>query len=150
MILGVPSVDSTDTHGIAAAAREAAAADLVVLALGSDRSLETEGTDRVFINISAAQQALVAAVTAAAKGPVVALVFSGGAMDVTPLLADARVGAVLVCGQPAVQVTGAADVLFGRTLDGRAVAPAGRMSQVRLTRTTPRPPAAPAAATLNP
>jgi hypothetical protein len=76
--------------------------------------------------------ALVAAVTAAAKPgvPVVAMVFSGGAMDISGLLANARVTAILVCGQPSVQVVGAGDVIFGKTLDGRAVSPAGRMSQM--------------------
>ena len=59
--------------------------------------------------------------TAAARGPVVALVFSGGAMDVSPLLANPKIAAILICGQPSVQVVGAGDVLFGRTLDGRIV-----------------------------
>jgi len=68
-------------------------------------------------------------VTAAATGPVVAMVFSGGAMDISPLLANPKIAAVVVCGQPSVQVVGAGDIIFGRTVDGRAVAPAGRMSQ---------------------
>ena len=128
----MPSVGSDDVSGIPAAAAAAAAADLIVLQIGSDRSLETEGHDRVNISFSDAQLALVAAVTAAAPAgvPVVAMVFSGGAMDVTPLLANARVGGVLICGQPSIQVVGSADVLFGRTPDGRAVAPAARMSQM--------------------
>lgn len=41
-------------------------------------------------NFSAAQLALIAAVSAAAKGPVIAMVFSGGAMDVSPLLANPK------------------------------------------------------------
>jgi len=118
------------TRSAAAAAAAAANAPLVVLAVGSDLSLEREGHDRLVINISDAQLALVAAVTAAAKGPVVALVFSGGAMDISPLLANDKIAAVLVCLQPSVQVVGAGDVLFGKTLDGRPVAPAGRMSQM--------------------
>ena len=44
------------------------------------------------IAFSDAQQQLISAVASAAKGPVVALVFSGGAMDVSPLLANAKVG----------------------------------------------------------
>jgi beta-D-xylosidase 4 len=129
-LLGTPSVGSNDTSGVAAAAAAAAAAALVVLAIGSDLSLEREGHDRTSIAFSAGQLALIAAVAAAAKGPVVALVLSGGAMDVTPLLANAQVGAVLLLGQPSIQVVGAGDVVFGRTLDGRPVAPAGRMSQM--------------------
>ena len=127
---GVPSVSSNDTSGIAAAAAAAADADLVIMVVGSDLSLEVEGHDRLSIAFSDAQLALVAAVAVAAKGPIVVQVHSGGAMDVAPLLANAKVGAVVHAGQPSVQVPGVGDILFGRTPDGRAVAPAGRMSQV--------------------
>jgi len=126
---GVPSVGSNDTSGIAAAAAAAAAADLVIMVVGSDLSLEVEGQDRLSIAFSDAQLALISAVAEAAKGPIVVQVHSGGAMDVAPLLANPKVGAVVHAGQPSVQVPGVGDVLFGRTPDGRAVAPAGRMSQ---------------------
>ena len=129
-LLGVPSVGSTDQSGIPAAAAAAGAADLVFLSIGSNRDLETEGHDRTSIAFSDAQLALIAAVAAAAKGPVVAIVQSGGAMDVSPLLANPKIGAVLVAGQPSVQIVAAGDIAFGRTLDGRPVAPAARMSQM--------------------
>ena len=128
-IAGVANVTTNDTSGVAAAAA-AAVADLVLLAIGSDGSLETEGKDRAVIDFSAAQVALVAAVAAAAKGPVVALVFSGGAMDVSILLANPKVAAVVLCGQPSVAVEGTLDAVFGRAPDGRAIAMAGRMSQM--------------------
>jgi len=129
-ILGVNNVTTLDTSGVAAAAAAAAAADLVLLTIGSDMSLEMEGLDRSVIDFSLAQVALIAGVTAAAKGPVVALVFSGGAMDVSILLANPKIAAVVLCGQPSVAVEGTLDAVFGRTLDGRAVAMAGRMSQM--------------------
>ena len=129
-VKGVPSVGSADQSGIPAAAAAAGAADVVFLSIGSNLDLEAEGRDRTSIAFSDAQLALIAAVAAAAKGPVVALVQSGGAMDISPLLANAKVTAVLVLGQPSVQVVGVLDVVFGRTLDGRAVAPAARMSQM--------------------
>ena len=128
-LLGVPNVTSSDTSGVPAAAAAAAGADLVLLVVGSDGSLEIEGRDRAAISFSPAQSALIAAVAAAAKGPVVALVFSGGAMDVAELLANPKIAAVVVCGQPSVAVEGTLDAVFGRTPDGRAVAMAGRMSQ---------------------
>ena len=128
-IAGVPNVTTNDTSGVAAAAAAAAGADLVLLAVGSDRSLETEGHDRASIDFSPAQTTLIAAVAAAAKGPVVALVFSGGAMDVSALLGNPKVAAVVICGQPSVAVQGTLDAVFGRTPDGRAVAMAGKMSQ---------------------
>ena len=133
-LLGVANVSTGDTSGIPVAAAAAAAADLVLLAIGSDLSLEMEGLDRAVISFSPAQLALVDAVAAAARGPVVALVFSGGAMDVSPLLAHPGVAAVVVCGQPSVGVAGTLDAVFGRTPPGASgggapVAPAGRMSQ---------------------
>jgi hypothetical protein len=129
-IKGVPSVGSSDQSGIAAAAAAAGAADLVIMQVGSDLSLEAEGHDRTSIAFSDAQLALIAAVTAAAKGQVVVQIHSGGAMDVSPLLANAKVGAILHAGQPSVQVVGAGDIMFGKTLDGRSVVPAARMSQM--------------------
>ncbi len=130
-VRGVPSVGSNDRSGIPAAAAAAAAADLVFLSVGSNLDLESEGNDRTSIAFSDGQQALIAAVLAAVKPgtPVVALVQSGGAMDFTPVLAAAGIGAALHLGQPSVQVLGAGDVVFGKTLDGRPVAPAGRMNQ---------------------
>lgn len=129
-ILGVPDVGSNDTSGVPAAAAAAAAADVVFLTIGSDLMLEREGHDRTVIDLSAGQKTLIAAVTAAATGPVVAIVQSGGAMDISTLLTNPKIAAILVCGQPSVQVVGAGDVIFGQTLDGRPVAPAGRMSQM--------------------
>ena len=128
-IKGVPSVNSGDTSGIPAAASAAAAADLVILAIGSDLVLERETLDRTSIDLSPAQLALVSAVAAAARGPVVALVFGGGGIDVSPLLSNPKVGAVFWVGQPSVQIAAVGDLLFGRTLDGRQYSPAGRMSQ---------------------
>ena len=130
VLKGVPDVGSDNTTGVPAAAAAAAAADLVVLMIGSDLMLEQEGHDRTSIAFSDGQLALVAAVTAAAKGPVVALVMSGGAMDVSPLLANDKIGAVVHCGQMSSQIVGVGDVIFGKTPDGRAVAPAARMSQM--------------------
>jgi xylan 1,4-beta-xylosidase len=111
-IKGVPDVGSSNTSGVPAAAAAAAAADLVFLAIGSDLQLEREGHDRLVTNFSTGQLALISAVAAAAKGPVVALVFSGGAMDITPLLNNPQISAVIVCGQPSVQVVGVGDGMF--------------------------------------
>ena len=129
-IKGTPSVGSNDVSGVPAAAAAAGAADLVILQIGSNLDLEAEGRDRTSIDFSDGQKALITAVTAAAKGPVVAMVFSGGAMDISALLANPKIGGIFVCGQPSVQVVGAGDLLFGKTLDGRIVSPAGRMSQM--------------------
>ena len=121
---GVPSVNSNDQTGIAAAATAAGAADLVILMIGSDLALEREGADRTTIDFSAAQLALITAVANAAKTPVIAVVFSGGAVDVSPLLSNPKIGAVFWAGQPSVQISAIGDLIFGRTLDGRQYSPA--------------------------
>ena len=129
-IEGVPSVSSTDVSGVPAAAAAAALADVVFLAIGSDLELEREANDRKSIALSDAQLTLISAVTAAANGPVIAIVQSGGAMDITPLLVNPKIKAILVCGQPSIQIVAAGDIIFGKTLDGRTVSPAARMSQM--------------------
>jgi len=120
---GVPSVSSNDTSGVAAAAQMAAAADAVVLVVGTDLSLAREGSDAVGITLSDGQLALIGNVTAAAKKPVTVVLLTAIALDISPLLSNKKVGAVLHIGQPSVQTMGAGDVIFGK------VSPAGRTIQ---------------------
>ena len=68
---GVPGVLSDDTTGVAAAAAMAKAADVTVLVLGTDTSVAMENHDAVNITFSSGQLALVAAVAAASRIPVV-------------------------------------------------------------------------------
>ena len=121
--LGVPDVKSTDTSGVAAAAALAKAADAVVLCLGTDLSWGREGMDAVNISFSEGQLALLAAVTAAVDTPIVVVTLTATPLDLTPLLSNAKVGAIVHLGQPSVQTRGAADVLFG------AASPAGKSIQ---------------------
>jgi len=122
-MLGVPNVRSNDTSSVAAAAAAAAAADQVVMAVGQDGTIEHEGHARVSIALSDGQTTLIKAVAAAAKKPIVVVIMTGGAVDVTDLLANAKVGAVLHVGQPSVTVLGVGDLIFGKYV------PAGRMLQ---------------------
>ena len=71
---------------------------------------------------SAWQLALLEAAAAASAAPLIVLVLSAVPLDLTPLLEHPKVGAILHLGQPSVQTSGAADVLFG------AVSPAGAPS----------------------
>jgi hypothetical protein len=121
--LGVPNVKSADTSNIPAAAQMAKAADAVVLALGTDLSWAREGQDAVNITFSDGQLALVSAVANASTKPIVVVTFTAVPLDVTPLLTNKKVGAVLHVGQPSVQTRGVADVIFG------AKVPAGRTIQ---------------------
>lgn len=121
--LGIPAVDSEDTSGIADAVEVAAAADKVVLALGVDLSWAHEGHDSTTLEIPAAQMQLVEQTTAAAKAPVVVVVFCANPLDISALLKNPKIGAVMHVGQPSTTIYGLAEVLFGM------ISPAGRTIQ---------------------
>eukprot|EP00756_Hemistasia_phaeocysticola_P047947 Hpha_TRINITY_DN22398_c0_g1::TRINITY_DN22398_c0_g1_i1::g.177853::m.177853/K15920/XYL4; beta-D-xylosidase 4 len=121
--LGVPSVSSGDTSNVPAAAKMAASADAVVLVIGTDLSLAREGRDAVGITLSEGQLALIGNVSAAAKKPVAVVIMTATPLDISPLLSNDKVGAILHIGQPSVQTLGAGDVIFGKS------SPAGRTIQ---------------------
>jgi len=118
---GVDSVTTDDTSGIADAVKMASEADVVVLAIGTDLTIGREGSDAASVVLSAAQQELVDRVSAAATGPVIVAKFSHNPVDMSAILSNDKIGAVLYLGQPSVQVIGVGDVLFGKR------SPAGRM-----------------------
>jgi len=121
--LGVPNVLSGDTSGIAAAVALAAAADEVILAVGTDLSWAHEEHDAENITFTDAQAQLIAQVAAAAKKPVVLVQFTATPLDLTDVLANDKIGAVLHVGQPSSTVVGVGEILFGKT------SPAGRTVQ---------------------
>eukprot|EP00937_MAST-01D_sp_MAST-1D-sp2_P000103 g103.t1 len=119
---GVPSVLSDDTRNVSAAAALARAADVTVLVLGTDTGVAMENRDAVDLTFSGGQLALLRAVCAASPRPVVVVTLTAVPLDLSPLLAHPRVGAVLHAGQPSINTPGVADVLFGvRSPAGRAV-----------------------------
>ena len=123
---GVPSVSSSNTSGIAAAANLSKSVDRVILAVGTDLSWGREGQDADPIHglsFSSGQQSLISAVLAAAKAPVTVVIMTANPIDISSLLTDKRVGAVLHAGMPAVAVRGLGDALYG------VRPPAGRLIQ---------------------
>jgi hypothetical protein len=121
--LGVPNVKSEDQSGIPAAVQMAKDADTVVLAVGTDLSWAAEGHDAMNISFTDAQSALIEQVAAAAKKPVVVVVMTATPLDLSAVLANPKVGAVLHLGQPSVTVLGVGEVLYGMK------SPAGRTIQ---------------------
>lgn len=103
----------------ATAAAAVRAADAVVVVVGLDGSQEAEGNDRKNLSFPGTQSDLLSAVASAAaesKIPVIVLVMSGGAIDLTAVKADERVGAVAWVGYPGQSGGDAiADALFGIT-----------------------------------
>jgi hypothetical protein len=108
---------------IPAAVEMAKAADTVVLVVGTDLTWAREGHDAETITFSPAQIALIGNVTAAAKKPVILVLMTATPLDLTDVLANDKVGAVLHVGQPSVTALSLGDVLFGK------VSPAGRTVQ---------------------
>jgi beta-D-xylosidase 4 len=116
-------VTAEDIAGIANATALAKVSDVTVLVVGTDLSTAHEGHDAVNISLSVNQQQLVASVASAAAKPVIVVVMSAVPLDLSALMSNPKVGAILWVGQPSVQCLGVGDVLFGK------VAAAGRMVQ---------------------
>mmetsp|Transcript_18126 Transcript_18126/g.43550 ORF Transcript_18126/g.43550 Transcript_18126/m.43550 type:complete len:739 (+) Transcript_18126:71-2287(+) len=117
-------VDSKDTSGIAAAADAAADADVTVLFVGIDQSQEREGHDRSNITLPGVQYELIDAVAAKAKGAVILVVLSGGAVDLSAAKGDSRIASILWAGYPGQSGGQAiAEIVFG------AVNPSGKLTQ---------------------
>jgi hypothetical protein len=115
-------VACADTSGFAAAAAAAAAADATVVVVGLDQDVESEGTDRDSIALPGSQGALITQACAAAKGPCVVVVMSGGPVDVSAAAGDDNVSAILYVGYPGPFGGNAtAETLFG------SVAPAAKV-----------------------
>eukprot|EP00435_Cladocopium_sp_Y103_P040526 s2108_g11.t1 len=114
-IAGVPSVLSEDQSGIDAAVEMAKRVDTVLLAVGTDLSWAAEGHDAKNISFTTAQRVLIQRVAAAAKKPVVIVTFTAVPLDISEILANPKVGAVLHLGQPSVAVLGVAPILYGES-----------------------------------
>ena len=120
---GVADCSTHNESGIPAAVAAAKSADTVVLAVGTDLTIAAEGGDATNLTLSPAQQALVTAVLGAAKGKVLVVLTTAVPLDITDLLANEKVGAIVHLGVPGIQAVGVGDVLFGK----KAIA--GRLDQ---------------------
>ncbi|KAL3538612.1 hypothetical protein ACH5RR_001978 [Cinchona calisaya] len=96
------------------AKKTAAAADAVVLVMGSDQSIETESRDRVDITLPGQQSLLISEVANVSKGPVILVIMSGGGWDVQFAKDNPKITSILWVGFPG-EAGGAAlaDVIFG-------------------------------------
>ena len=127
--MGVSWCGATDTGKIPQAVAASKAADTVILAVGT--SIKTpsngpyiqEGSDALTIALPGAQPQLIAEVAAAAKKPVVVVILTATPLDISELLANPKIGAVLHLGVPSTTVAGIDALLYG------AISPAGRTVQ---------------------
>jgi beta-D-xylosidase 4 len=119
----IPNVLSNSTAGIADAVTMAKSADTVILAVGTDLSWAAEGHDAKSIAFTDAQKELVSKCADAAKKPIIVVIMTATPLDISEMLANPKVGAIVHTGQPSVTMLGVGDVLFGKK------PPAGRMIQ---------------------
>lgn len=70
------------------------------MVVGLDLSQETEGRDRVSLNLPGEQQNLVSEVARNSKGPVVLVLMSGGPVDVSFAKTDPSISSILWIGYP--------------------------------------------------
>ncbi|KAH0840843.1 LOW QUALITY PROTEIN: hypothetical protein HID58_092280, partial [Brassica napus] len=78
------------------ATKLAADADVTMLVMGADQSIEAESRDRVDLNLPGQQQELVTQVAKAAKGPVLLVIMSGGGFDITFAKNDPKIAGILL------------------------------------------------------
>ncbi|KAL3655336.1 putative beta-D-xylosidase 7 [Castilleja foliolosa] len=75
-------------------------AEQVVLVMGLDSGQETEDHDREILTLPGQQEALVKAVVAASKNPVVLVLVCGGPVDVSFARDEPKIGSILWAGYP--------------------------------------------------
>nr|BAJ90315.1 predicted protein [Hordeum vulgare subsp. vulgare] len=99
---------------LSTAVAAAASADVTVLVVGADQSIERESLDRTSLLLPGQQTQLVSAVANASSGPVILVVMSGGPFDISFAKASDKIAAILWVGYPG-EAGGAAlaDILFG-------------------------------------
>lgn len=97
--------------------------DAVILALGTDHSVAHEELDVASLHMPQGQLDLVDEVCKRHKGLVIVVMLTAVPLDITPLLSNSKIGAILHVGQPSVQTLGVGDVIFGKK------SPAGRLIQ---------------------
>ncbi|XP_020573450.1 probable beta-D-xylosidase 2 [Phalaenopsis equestris] len=107
---------------IDSAVNAAGQADAVIVFVGLDQSVESEGLDRENLLLPGRQPELVQKAAAASHGPVIVVLISGGSLDISFARDDPRVSAIVWAGYPGQSGGQAiADVLFG------AYNPGGRL-----------------------
>ncbi|CAH8328818.1 unnamed protein product [Eruca vesicaria subsp. sativa] len=111
---GCKDVKCGDPTLIAAAVKAASEADVTVLVVGLDQTVEAEGLDRVNLTLPGFQEKLVKDVNNAAKKTVVLVIMAAGPIDISFVKSLSKIRAVLWVGYPGEAGGDAiAQVIFG-------------------------------------
>eukprot|EP01084_Bolivina_argentea_P306339 529359_1 len=108
-------IDNNDTSGINDAVAAAEGADITILVMGLDKSIEGESTDRssTYLMLPGAQNKLIQRVSAVSNKTIL-VVISGGCVDISLWKHSNNINAIIYCGYCGMYGGLAiADVLFG-------------------------------------
>jgi hypothetical protein len=115
-------IASADKSAFPAACSAAQQADATVLIVGLDQTQETEGHDRILLDLPGVQNDLITQVAQCSKGPVALVVMAGGPVDLTGPKGNPKINSILWVGYPGQSGGDAiAQVIFGD------YSPAGRL-----------------------
>lgn len=96
------------------AKKAAAQADVTILIVGANRSVEEESRDRVSLLLPGQQGTLVSEVAKASRGPVILVIMSAGGFDISFAKSNDKISSILWIGYPGQHGgTALADVIFG-------------------------------------
>ncbi|KAG6524475.1 hypothetical protein ZIOFF_014384 [Zingiber officinale] len=99
-VAGCATTACSTTSSKNEAVQLARSVDYVVMIMGLDQDLESEGLDRVDLLLPGMQQTLIRSVARAAKRPIVLVLLCGGPVDITFAKVDKRIGGILWAGYP--------------------------------------------------
>eukprot|EP01084_Bolivina_argentea_P255709 430214_1 len=107
-------ISSNNKSGIASAVNASKHADITILAMGLDQSIESEGHDRSNLMLPGQQDSLIEQVSSAAKGAVILVILSGGCVDIEQAVNNIHIDGILWAGYPGMFGGRAiADIIFG-------------------------------------
>lgn len=111
---GCANVPCYSGDGFEEAVDIAKEADYVIVVVGLDLSQETEDHDRVSLLLPGRQTALVSAVAAISKKPLILVLTGGGPVDVSFAQGDSQIGSIFWIGYPGeAGGTALAEIIFG-------------------------------------
>lgn len=97
-------------------------ADVTIIFAGLSLDVEAEERDRMDLLLPGNQTDLINKVVAASKGPVVLVILSGGAVDISFAENNPKIGAIIWAGYPGEEGGQAiADIIFGRYNPGKSI-----------------------------
>ncbi|KAL0450091.1 UNVERIFIED_CONTAM: putative beta-D-xylosidase 6 [Sesamum latifolium] len=97
---GCPDIPCNSTNDFAEALSVAKQAEYVIIVAGLDLSQETEDHDRYSLLLPGHQMALVTAVAAVSRKPLILVLTGGGPIDVSFAVGDPRIGSIIWIGYP--------------------------------------------------